>query len=78
MMRRERSRSDVSVTATINGERRELPDGMTLATLLDELGVAATGIAVAVNDAVVRKTTFAAHPLADGDTVEIIRAVAGG
>jgi sulfur carrier protein len=78
MMRRARSRSNTIVTATINGERRELPDGTTLATLLDELGVAPVGIAVAVNDSVVRKTTFAAHPLADGDTVEIIRAVAGG
>jgi sulfur carrier protein len=66
------------VTLAINGERKEVTDGATLAALLEELGIATSGIAVAVNDAVVRKTTFAAHPLAEGDTVEIIRAVAGG
>jgi sulfur carrier protein len=68
----------VRVTATINGERKELPDGTTLAGLLDRLGVPASGIAVAVNDSVVRKSAFDSHALGDGDTVEIIRAVAGG
>lgn len=66
------------VTATINGERKELPDGTTLAALLERLGVPPSGIAIAVNDCVVRKIAFGSHALGDGDTVEIIRAVAGG
>jgi sulfur carrier protein len=66
------------VTATINGERKELPEGTTLAGLLDRLGVPPSGIAVAVNECIVRKTAFGSHALGDGDTVEIIRAVAGG
>jgi sulfur carrier protein len=66
------------VTATVNGERKELPEGTTLAALLDELGVPQTGIAIAVNKSVVRKTAFGSHALIDGDAVEIIRAVAGG
>jgi sulfur carrier protein len=66
------------VTATINGERKDLPNGTTLAALLDSLGVPAAGIAVAVNASVVRRAAFDSHALADGDSVEIIRAVAGG
>ena len=42
--------------ATINGECRELPDGITVGTLLESLGTARTGIAVARNYA-----GYAAH-----------------
>jgi sulfur carrier protein len=66
------------VDTTVNGERRELPDGTTVAALLAELRVATTGIAVAVNEHVVRRGAFASHALREGDAVEIIRAVAGG
>jgi sulfur carrier protein len=66
------------VNATVNGEARELQDGATIADLLRALGVEPTGIAVAVNERVVRKAAFAEHALRDGDAVEIIRAVAGG
>ena len=67
------------MTATINGESRDLADGQTLEALLQSLGIdGSTGIAVAVNARVVRRAEFSAHTLRDGDAVEIIRAVAGG
>jgi thiamine biosynthesis protein ThiS len=66
------------VRTTINGEQRELAEGTTLGVLLNELGVEMTGIAVAVNDAVVRRAALPEHTLREGDAVEIIRAVAGG
>lgn len=66
------------VKATINGEERELPDGTTVAALLAQLGAPQSGIAVACNDRVVRKGEFASRVIADGDTLEIIKAVAGG
>lgn len=64
--------------ATVNGEQRILDLGTTVGRLLRELGVGETGIAVAVNDRIVRKAAFDEHALRDGDAVEIIRAVAGG
>ena len=64
--------------ATVNGEQRILDLGTTVGRLLRELGVGETGIAVAVNDRIVRKAAFDEHALRDGDSVEIIRAVAGG
>ena len=67
------------MTATINGEGKTLDTGTTLGALLREIGIAATtGIAVAVNERIVRRSAFDDHALQDGDAIEIIRAVAGG
>lgn len=64
--------------ATINGETRELPDGTTVAGLLDLLGTPRGGIAVARNERVVRRNDYETHAIAEGDHIEIIKAVAGG
>jgi sulfur carrier protein len=66
------------VRASINGEERELPDGTTVAELLEQLGVMRNGVAVAKNDRVVRRAEYASSTIADGDAIEIIKAVAGG
>jgi sulfur carrier protein len=66
------------VTATINGETRELPEPMTVGALLELLGAPRAGIAVARNDRVVRRVDYDTHAIEDGDRIEIIRAVAGG
>jgi sulfur carrier protein len=66
------------VKATINGEMRELPDGTTVAALLEDLGAPRSGIAVARNECVVRRADYETQQIADGDSIEIIRAVAGG
>lgn len=64
--------------ATVNGRLRELPEEMTVGMLLELLGSARTGIAVAHNDRVVRRNEYETQRLQDGDRVEIIEAVAGG
>lgn len=64
--------------ATINGELHEFPDGMTVAALLESVGAPRSGIAVARNDRVVRRAEYETQQIADGDTIEIIKAVAGG
>ena len=64
--------------ATINGEPHEFPDGITVAALLEEVGAPRSGIAVARNERVVRRAEYETQQLADGDTIEIIKAVAGG
>ncbi len=66
------------VKATINGEERDLPDGTTVAELLEQLGVIRNGVAVARNDRVVRRAEYESSPIAEGDAIEIIKAVAGG
>jgi sulfur carrier protein len=66
------------VKATVNGVEREVCEGATLADLLRDLGAAGSGLAVALNERVVRRSALAAVTLHEGDSVEIIRAVAGG
>ncbi|MHB8146206.1 MAG: sulfur carrier protein ThiS [Vulcanimicrobiaceae bacterium] len=62
----------------VNGDPRELPDGLTLASLLALLGTPSAGIAVAHNERVVRRSEYEEQAVADGDRIEIIKAVAGG
>ena len=67
------------MTLEVNGERRELSlADATLAEVLAALGIEARGVAVAVNDRVVRRGEFAQQRVAEGDRIEIVRAVAGG
>ena len=66
------------MTITVNGERREVDAGATLASLLDAYGVRRDGTAVALNDEVVARARHPETTLRDGDHLEIIVAVAGG
>ncbi|MDQ2679638.1 MAG: sulfur carrier protein ThiS [Candidatus Eremiobacteraeota bacterium] len=63
---------------SINGEEREVESGTTVARLLQTLGAPESGIAVAKNDRVVRRSQIVGEVVNDGDRIEIIRAVAGG
>ena len=67
------------MTVVANGRRVELPEGATLAALLDALGVPARAVAAMEhNGEPVPRSETAARPLSDGDRVELVRAVAGG
>jgi sulfur carrier protein len=66
------------VKATVNGQMHELPDGTTIRQLLARLGAPSGGVAVARNERVVHRGEYDAQPIAEGDRIEIIRAVAGG
>jgi len=63
---------------SINGERRELPDGARVRDALDALDARGSGVAVAVDGAVVPRADWPAHELADGARVEVLTAVQGG
>ncbi len=63
---------------TVNGTTRKLLGSTSIADLLKELGVSSEGTAVALNGAVVPRKEHGTAMLADGDLVEVIRAVAGG
>jgi sulfur carrier protein len=62
----------------LNGELREIPDGLTVAGLLAHLGVRAQRVAVEVNETVVTKDRYEAHHIGPGDAVEIVAFVGGG
>lgn len=62
----------------LNGELREIPDGLTVAGLLAHLGVKAARVAVEVNETVVTRDRHEAHRIGPGDSVEIVAFVGGG
>ena len=62
----------------VNGDKKELPDGLTIEAMLNALSIKAVGIAVEVNREIVPKRLFGASTLKDGDAVEIVRMVGGG
>ncbi len=63
----------------VNGEPRALSAPATLHSLLSELGQAdRRGVAAAVNGEVVPRSGWRSRPLADGDSVLLIRATQGG
>ena len=66
--------------ATVNGERRELPAGATVASVLELLDVGgdARGVAVAVDGEVVLRSCWAQTALRDGAAIEVVAAIGGG
>ena len=67
-----------SIAIILNGRPAETNAESTVQDLMNQLGLGGPGLAVAVNDEVVRKETFAQVRLSPGDKVEVIQAVGGG
>lgn len=65
------------MTIRLNGETKETAS-RTIAELLIELSSPQSGVAVALNGAVVRRAEHENAALKEGDEVEVIRAVQGG
>ena len=68
---------------TVNNMERTVDPEVTVGTIVRELtapdgGEAPGGIAVAVNDEVVRRTAWATTRLRPGDRVDVLTAVQGG
>ena len=68
----------MAIQVRLNGEQRELPEGLTVEALLAHLGVKAVRVAVEVNETVVTKERYATHRLRAGDSIEIVAFVGGG
>ena len=62
----------------VNGEEKEIPEGLTVVGLLNKLGIGKERVAVELNLDIVPKSRFAETVLNDGDRVEIVSFVGGG
>jgi thiamine biosynthesis protein ThiS len=65
---------------TINGEQRELSESLpvNVGELLALLGLAGVPVVVELNHEALLPREHDVVPIADGDTLEIVRVVAGG
>ncbi len=66
------------LTLTLNGQPRQVPGPMTLAGLLDYLGLDPRSVVVEWNRAIVRRPNLAETPVAAGDVIELVHFVGGG
>ncbi|MCM3885858.1 sulfur carrier protein ThiS [Frankia sp. R82] len=70
--------STASVAVVVNGEPRLVVEGQALTELLVALGLRPGSVVVEHNGHALTPSEAAAARLADGDVLEIVRAVAGG
>jgi sulfur carrier protein len=63
---------------TLNGEQRELPDGLSALELLEHLGLRRDTVVVERNESIIPRDELEQIELASGDVIEIIQMIAGG
>jgi thiamine biosynthesis protein ThiS len=63
---------------SVNGESREIPDDLSAATLLEQLGLTGKRLAMEVNQEILPRGRFEQHRFHPGDRVEIVQAIGGG
>ena len=63
---------------TVNGAEREVADGTTLVQLVEQLGLRVGSVVVEHNGTALLRSEVETASLADGDALELVRAVAGG
>lgn len=66
------------MTLHINGEPREFSDGLTVATLVAQLGMKPDRVAVELNLQIVPRSQWEATMLKQGDKLEVVHFVGGG
>jgi sulfur carrier protein len=66
------------MTVVINGERRDIPDGLNVAALLVHLGMSAGRVAVERNLDILPRALWQETPVQSNDSFEIVHFVGGG
>ena len=66
------------MTVTINGERRDVPDGLSVSGLLLHLGLNAGRVAIERNLQILPRTLWSEALVEAGDRYEIVQFVGGG
>ena len=62
----------------VNGRASDVPDGTSLPELVESLGLRIGSVVVEHNGTALLRSELAAVQLAEGDRLELVRAVAGG
>jgi sulfur carrier protein len=62
----------------LNGEQKDIPDGITVIGLLEHLNIQHQRVAVERNEAIVKKSSYAETVLKEGDALEVVSFMGGG
>jgi sulfur carrier protein len=66
------------VKIQINGEEKEITDGLSIARLLEELQIRPGRVVVELNRGIVSREAHGSTTLKEGDAIEIVHFVGGG
>jgi thiamine biosynthesis protein ThiS len=66
------------MTVTINGERREIPDGLNIVALLEHLGMSKGRVAIERNLDILPRARWQETQVEPNDSFEIVHFVGGG
>ena len=69
---------DQSLSVRVNGEHRRIPDGTSVAEMVNQLGLDPLRVAVERNLEVIPRSTLGQVSVEDGDDYEIVHFVGGG
>ncbi len=63
---------------TLNGEKKSVPDSVTVLGLLELLKIQHQRVAVELNETIVKKDRYALTALKEGDSLEVVSFMGGG
>jgi len=62
----------------LNGEKKEVPDNITVHGLLEILDIRHQRVAVELNETIVKKDRYGMTTITDGDALEVVSFMGGG
>jgi sulfur carrier protein len=74
----EGDRNETPMQVTINGQAKQVPDGLTVRALVVHLGLGEGPVAVEINRAIVPRAEHPTRAVSSGDAIEIVHLVGGG
>ena len=66
------------ITVRVNGDDRAVPAGLSVAGLLEHLGLSPRMVVVEQNGDILRRDALDAAPVREGDHLELVHFVGGG
>ncbi len=66
------------MTITVNGQKKDVPEGITVLGLLERLDIKRERVAVEVNEEIVLKATYGSTSVNEGDRIEVVQFMGGG
>ena len=70
--------AELEIPVRVNGDAREVPAGLTVAELLEHLGLHPRMVVVERNGDILRRDTLDGCPVDPGDAYELVHFVGGG
>jgi sulfur carrier protein len=66
------------VIISLNGEQKEIPEGLTIRGLLELLNIRHQRVAVELNETIIKKDRYEETAVRDGDVLEVVSFMGGG